>query len=241
MIGIIGAMEDEVTVLESQMKQVHSETIGGFNFIAGSLEEKPVCLLKCGIGKVNAAVGCTLLIHIYKPALVINTGSAGGIAPHLHCGDTVIADAVVYHDVDVTAFDYAPGQVPSMPALFPIADNLVVQAEQAVDELKKEQMLPESFYHIRGLIGSGDIFMHEPYRIAIVRSHFPAIQAVEMEAAAVAHVCFLWSVPVMVIRSLSDVAGNESPVTFNDFLPVASKHSALIVHRIIKNWPGSQH
>jgi adenosylhomocysteine nucleosidase len=55
-----------------------------------------------------------------------------------------------------------------------------------------------------------------------------------MEGAAIAHCGHLFSVPVLVIRSLSDVAGIESPVSFDEFLPVASKHSAYIVMRILR-------
>ena len=76
--------------------------------------------------------------------------------------------------------------------------------------------------------------MHEAERIAVVRRIFPDVAAVEMEGAAIAHCCALFSIPVLVIRALSDIAGAESPVSFDEFLPVASKHSAHIVIRIVK-------
>jgi adenosylhomocysteine nucleosidase len=236
MIGIIGAMEDEVTFLRGALEKMEVTTPGGFEFYSGKLQGKPAVLLRCGIGKVNAAVGCALLINAYQPDLVINTGSAGGIDPDLKFGDAIISDGLVYHDVDITAFQYAPGQIPGQPQIFPVSEDLIRRAEQAVDELKAEKILPGSFNHRRGLIGSGDVFMHDPERIAAVRGVFPAMKAVEMEGAAIAHCCRLFSVPVLIIRALSDIAGTESPVTFNEFLPVASKHSAEIVLRIIKNW-----
>jgi adenosylhomocysteine nucleosidase len=166
---------------------------------------------------------------------VINTGSAGGIHSDLRFGDAVISTGLVYHDVDVTAFNYAPGQLPGQPKIFPVDETLVTRAEQAVDELKQEKILPESFNHRRGLIGSGDIFMHNPGDISRVCKLFPDIAAVEMEGAAIAHSCHLFSVPVLVIRALSDIAGEESPVKFEEFLPIASKHSAEIVMRIIQH------
>ncbi|MDR2486051.1 MAG: 5'-methylthioadenosine/S-adenosylhomocysteine nucleosidase [Treponema sp.] len=235
MIGIIGAMEDEVTLLQSAIADPQIEIIGGFTFFSGKLEGKPAVLLRCGIGKVNAAVGCALLITAYKPEVVINTGSAGGIDPCLRFGDAVISEGLTYHDVDVTAFRYAPGQLPNMPAVFSVPDALIKEAEQAVAALKQEGILPETFNCVRGVIGSGDVFMHEPDRIAEVRRLFPEVKAVEMEGAAVAHACFLFKVPALIIRALSDIAGIESPVTFNEFLPVASKYSTEIVRRIIKN------
>jgi len=234
MIGIIGAMEAEVKLLRSVMEKPESVLFGGFEFHQGKLDGKDTILLRCGIGKVNAAVGCALLIHRFGPAFVINTGSAGGIDPALHFGDVVVSSGLLYHDVDVTAFGYAPGQLPGQPPVFPADENLILKAEQAVDELKLEKILPAGLNHIRGVIGSADIFMCEPEKIDSVRRRFPGIAAVEMEGAAIAHCCHLFSVPFLVIRALSDIAGEESPVKFDEFLPVASKHSAEIVRRIIK-------
>jgi len=234
MIGIIGAMEDELTLLNSLMKGSSSKKTGGFEFQSGKIEGKDVTVLRCGIGKVNAAVGCTLLIQQFKPDYIINTGSAGGIKPELKVGDAIISTGLIYHDVDVTAFGYAYGQLPKQPQIFPVKETLVKTAETAVDELKSEKVLPETFNHCRGLIGSGDIFMHEPEKIAALRRVFPDIAAVEMEGAAIAHCCYLFSVPALVIRALSDVAGTESPVSFDEFLPIASKHSARIVMRILR-------
>jgi adenosylhomocysteine nucleosidase len=236
MIGIIGAMEEELTMLRSAMEKPETETIGGFEFHAGTLEGKPVVLLRCGIGKVNAAVGCALRVNRYKPEWVINTGSAGGIDPTLTFGDVVISDGLVYYDVDVTAFNYAPGQLPGQPQIFPVPDALIKRAEGAIDRLKQEGVLPVGFNHLRGLIGSGDVFMHEPERIARVRSLFPTLKAVEMEGAAIAHTCYLFKIPALIIRALSDIAGVESSMTSDQFLPLASKNSAEIARRIVKDY-----
>jgi adenosylhomocysteine nucleosidase len=236
MIGIIGAMEAEVTLLRNALEQAENKSIGDFEFFTGTLLGKPVVLLRCGIGKVNAAVGCALLINQYKPSAVINTGSAGGIDPSLSFGDLIISDGISYHDVDITAFNYVPGQIPGMPAVFPVPEKLINLAENAVDELKQESILPSTLNHVRGLIGSGDVFMHDPQRIAVVRELFPKMRAVEMEGAAIAHTCNLFKIPALIIRALSDIAGTESPIKFSEFLPIASKHSAELVRRIIKNY-----
>jgi adenosylhomocysteine nucleosidase len=244
MIGIIGAMEAELSLLRSAMDlkgprpmdHKKDESAGAFEFIAGELEGKEAVLLRCGIGKVNAAVGCALLISRFKPELVINTGSAGGIDPSLSFGDVIISDGLLYHDVDVTAFNYEPGQLPGQPPVFSVPEELVKRAEKAVDELKREGVLPKTLNHVRGIIGSGDVFMHEPDRIDAARKTFPRMRAVEMEGAAIAHACALFKVPAIIIRAISDVAGVESPVTHDEFLPEASKNSAEIVRRIIKSY-----
>ncbi|AEF84132.1 MTA/SAH nucleosidase [Treponema primitia ZAS-2] len=236
MIGIIGAMEEEISLLRSALEDSRLETIGGYKFYIGKLENKPVALLLCGIGKVSAAVGCALLIDHYHPELVINTGSAGGIDPALSFGDAIISDGLVYYDADVTAFNYALGQIPGMPPIFPVTEDLIRRAEAAVDSLKREGILPENFNHCRGLIGSADIFMHEPEMINELRKRFPTLRAVEMEGAAIAQACYIFKVPGLIIRALSDIAGTESPVTHDQFLPIASKHSGEIVRRIVREW-----
>ena len=237
MIGIIGAMEDEVVLLRQSLEDCRTESPGGgFEFFTGKLRGIPAAVLRSGIGKVNAAVGAALLIQRYGPSLVINTGSAGGIGPGLKVGDAVISTGLVYHDVDLTAFDYAPGQLPGQPAVFSAPPELIEGAGRAIDGLKAEGRLPAALNHVQGIIASGDVFMHEPARIALLRQTFPDVQAVEMEGAAIAHTCALFKVPALIIRALSDVAGTESPVAFGEFLPVASKHSAEIVLRLVRDY-----
>ncbi|MDR1420531.1 MAG: 5'-methylthioadenosine/adenosylhomocysteine nucleosidase [Treponema sp.] len=235
MTGIIGAMEDEVVLLKEAMTGVEITRAADFEFYSGKIEGKAAVLLRSGIGKVNAAVGCTLLVDRFGPDLVINTGSAGGIDPSLAIGDAIISDGLLYYDADVTGFDYEPGQIPGMPAVFTAPPRLALEAEQAVDELVREGTLPPGFRHVRGVIGSGDVFVHTSERVASIRAAFPAVRAVEMEGAAIAQTCFLLKIPALIIRAVSDIAGVQSPVSFGQFLPVASKHSAEIVRRMIRN------
>ncbi|MDR2305486.1 MAG: 5'-methylthioadenosine/S-adenosylhomocysteine nucleosidase [Treponema sp.] len=235
MIGIIGAMEDEITLLRRAIEDAGAANISGIEFYTGKLEGKDVALLRCGICKVNAAIGATLLIHTYRPELVINTGSAGGVDPTLHFGDAVIAEGMVQHDVDVTAFNYVLGQVPGGPPMYSAPEEIIRKAEEAVNQLKAEKILPSDFNHVRGIIASGDIFVHSREVFDHIRKNFPEARAVEMEGAAIAQTCAAFQVPSLIIRALSDVANSESPVDFSEFLPMASKHSAEIVRRIIKN------
>jgi len=228
-------MDKELSLLCKTMGEFTTQKIGDFEFFTGKIEGQDVTLLCSGMGKVNAAVGCTLLIQHFKSVCVINTGSAGGIRTDLKVGDAIISSGLIYHDADCTALDYAPGQIPNQPLIYSAEEKLVKLAEDAVDELKNDKVLPFSFNCCRGLIGTGDAFMHEPEKIEKLRQVFPDIVAVEMEGAAVAHCCRLFSIPALVIRSLSDVAGIEAPVDFEEFISVASEHSAQIVIRILKN------
>lgn len=226
-IAVIGAMEQEVEQLRATLENTKTETIANSEYTTGTYKGKEVILLKSGIGKVNAAMTTTVLLHTFKPDVVINTGSAGGYDPALEVGAVVISDEVRHHDVDVTIFGYEMGQVPQMPAAFKADMKLMEAAREAVTEVGEHQ------YGI-GLICSGDAFMNDPERVEKVREYFPQMKAVEMEAAAVAQVCHQFDTPFVVIRALSDIAGKESNVSFDEFLPVAAKHSTAIVLKAIE-------
>lgn len=226
-IAVIGAMEQEVEQLRATLENPKTETIANSEYTTGMYKGKEVILLKSGIGKVNAAMTTTVLLHTFKPDVVINTGSAGGYDPSLEVGAVVISDEVRHHDVDVTIFGYEMGQVPQMPAAFKSDMKLMEAAREAVTEVGEHQ------YGI-GLICSGDAFMNDPERVEKVRAYFPQMKAVEMEAAAVAQVCHQFDTPFVVIRALSDIAGEESNVSFDEFLPVAAKHSTAVVLKAIE-------
>lgn len=226
-IGVIGAMEEEVELLRNQLADTSVREIGNSEFTVGTYKGQELILLKSGIGKVNAAMTTTILMQEFKPDLVINIGSAGGFGEELEVGAVVISDEVRHHDVDVTVFGYELGQVPQMPAAYIANKELVELAVAAVNEIGEHQ-------HAVGLIATGDSFMNDPQRVEQVKLQFPEMKAAEMEAAAVAQVCFQFDTAFVVIRALSDIAGKESSVSFDEFLPVAAKHSTEIVLRVIE-------
>ena len=115
-VGIIGAMDEEVEILKQALQNREDHTIAGYELFTGQMHGVEVVLLKSGIGKVNAAIGTTLMLQTFQPTCVINTGSAGGFAAELEVGDVVISSEVRHHDVDVTIFGYEHGQVPGLPA-----------------------------------------------------------------------------------------------------------------------------
>ncbi len=228
-IAVIGAMEQEVEELRLAIENPQTVVIANSEYTEGTYAGHDVVLLKSGIGKVNAAMSTSILLHHFKPDAVINTGSAGGYDAELEVGAVVISDEVRHHDVDVTAFGYEMGQVPQLPAAFTSDGKLRQLAEDAVKEIGEHQFAI-------GLIATGDSFMSDPVRVENVRSHFPQMKAVEMEAAAVAQVCHQFEVPFVVIRALSDIAGKESSMSFEEFLPTAAKHSTQIVLHVISKF-----
>ena len=227
-IGIIGAMAEEIEDLKVRLNNYETEEKAGFTFYSGKLFNEDIVLLLSGIGKVNAAMGTTLMIECFKPDCIINTGSAGGFSDKLSIGDVVISTEVRHHDVDATIFGYEYGQVPRMPAAYIPNSVLISMAEKAVETL-------EDVGTSKGLIATGDSFMHKEEHIHAVREKLPTIMAAEMEAAAIAQCCHNFTLPFVIIRAISDIAGDEdNQIEFQDFLKVAAVNSALMVMEIIK-------
>lgn len=225
-IAIIGAMEEEVRLLRENIKDAKEEVIGGSQYTSGRMHDVEVVLLRSGIGKVNAAMSTAVLLERFKPDAVINTGSAGGFDADLNVGDVVISTDVRHHDVDVTAFGYEYGQVPQLPAAFTADERLKETAAQSAKETSDVKV-------VSGLIATGDSFMNDPARVEAIRDKFDNLQAVEMEAAAIAQVSHQFNVPFVIIRSLSDIAGKESHVSFDQYLETAAVNSANLVMKMV--------
>jgi len=225
-IGIIGAMEEEVQILREQIHNRHEEHIAGCEFYSGTIEGVEVIVLKSGIGKVNAAMGTTLLLQLYNPDYVLNTGSAGGFNKALRVGDIVISRELRYHDVDATVFGYEYGQVPGMPPLYSPDKKLADLAKRCAEQLDVNV--------VEGLITSSDSFMSDEARVQEVINLFPDVHAAEMESTAIAQVCSQFKVPFVIIRSLSDIAGTDAKVSYDQFLGTASINSAKLIILMLK-------
>lgn len=224
-VGVIGAMEQEVTLLRDQIEDCKTLSLGGCEIYTGQIKGVDVALLKSGIGKVAAAIGTTLLLDHFQPDVVINTGSAGGLDPKLNVGDIVISTEVRYHDVDVTAFGYEPGQMAQCPAAFSADNKLINIAQDCIESLKLNA--------VRGLICSGDAFINGAEPLTRIRKTFPNVAAVEMESTAIGQVCHQFKTPFVVVRAISDVADKESHLSFDEFLSVAARQSSLMVTTIL--------
>ena len=226
-IGIIGAMPQEVEHLASLLQDRRTRTHVGCTFHLGKLHDMDVILLQSGIGKVNAAVGTTLMLDLYQPEAIINTGSAGGFGEGLEIGDVVVSSEVRHHDVDAVVFGYEYGQVPQMPAAYLPDPRLITLARECVEALGEVKV-------VEGLIATGDVFMASLERVNQARMLFPTMLAAEMEAAAIAQTCHLFGCPFVVVRALSDIVGaGDNHLSFEQFLEQAASHSARMVELMI--------
>ena len=225
-IGIIGAMAQEVTLLREHLENQTTWQKAGATFYQGTIGKHEVIVVQTGIGKVLASITTSLLIQQYGVALVINTGSAGGIGAGLAVGDLVIADKLAYHDVDATVFGYQYGQVPGgMPLYYETDHAFATLMSQAAKETKHQVK--------SGLIVTGDSFIADPTTLATILSHFPEALACEMEGAAIAQTAFQFDVPCLVVRAMSDTADHDATVSFDEFIELAGKRSAEMVLHFI--------
>ncbi|WP_343782229.1 5'-methylthioadenosine/adenosylhomocysteine nucleosidase [Alkalibacillus silvisoli] len=226
--GIIGAMQEELDWLKSQIEINEEVVVANCKFYIGSYGVHEVVLLQSGIGKVNAAMSTTILHERFSPDYVINTGSSGGVEPSLNVGDIVIGKETIHHDADATGFGYKYGQIPQMPETFSSNNELIEKA------LQVKNVLPDNLQVTEGLIGTGDSFMSDLEHVNAVKEQLPNVKALEMEAASIAQVCYQYDTPCLIIRSLSDIAGKESNISFKEYLDEAAKNSASFILEMLK-------
>lgn len=199
-IGILVAMAVEFDQLAKLMEDKATASEGGAQFTTGKIGKHNIVLMQCGIGKVNAAVGTTLLIRHFTPDCIISTGCAGGIDECLNVMDVVVSCELVYHDVDCgVTLGCELGQVQGLPLRFQ-GDTRLVEAATKL----------ETNTHIHaGLICTGDQFITSRKALDKIKQNFPDGLAVDMESAAIAQVCYLQNVPFVSFRVISDTPGAD--------------------------------
>lgn len=228
-VGIIGPMEVEIDILHSHMEVEETTNKGQLTFYEGELEGQPIVLVKSGIGKVNAASAAQMLISDFGVDVLINSGVAGGIHPELGLGDIVISTKTVHHDMDETAKDFKPGQIPYMDTRYFEADQKLVQLAE-----KGTEGLPDYVDVFKGPIATGDQFIASKEKANWIHETFDAY-VVEMEGAAVGQVAYLNEIPYVVIRSASDDAEEEAAGIQENFVEEAAKNSSHVMEEILKN------
>ncbi len=229
MIGIIGAMEEEVAAIKEYMHITDTKNILDCIFYQGMIENKEVVLLQGGVGKVNAAICTTLLLTNYQIDMVINIGSAGGLCLNQEVSDIVISNEVCQYDFDITAFpNRILGEVPGLPPRIKANEDLINKAKIFLEKLDLN-------YEI-GLIVSGDKFVADNKTAEYIKNNFKDAKCCEMEAAAIGQTCYKFKTKFIIARSLSDIFGKgDSAVQFDEYLKKAAKASAKMCVALIKD------
>lgn len=216
--GIIAAMPQELKILVEQLQDKVEVAVLGRTYYQGRIGQHEVVLVQSGIGKVMSAMSVAILADRFAVDAIVNTGSAGAVADGIAIGDVVVATHLAYHDVDVTAFGYAFGQMAGQELYYP-ADQVLL--EQLTGVLAEQEIASH-----QGLIVTGDSFIAGQDKIASIKEHFPEVLAVEMEGAAIAQAAVNTGKPFLVIRAMSDTAQGDANITFDEFIIQAGERSA---------------
>lgn len=227
-IGIIGAMAEEVSILKENMKDVQVVRKAGMDFYTGTLEGKQVVIAMSGIGKVNAAVCTQILVDLFAPDAIINTGVAGSLNAEINIADIVLSTDAIQHDMDVTNWDYKHGQIPRMETSTFVADSVLLQHASKV--CKKVNPEIQTF---EGRVVSGDQFICSKEKKNWLREYFGA-QCAEMEGAAIAQACYLNEVPFLIIRAISDKADDSADMAYEEFEHKAIGYTVKLVCGLLK-------
>lgn len=207
-IGIIVAMDKEF----AQLKKVFGN-------------DSNIVLQKCGIGKVNAAIGATMMIEKHHPDVIISSGCAGGADPLLNVGDVVVAMETTYHDA-YCGDNCAYGQIMGMPKRYILSDKLIAIVQQFGSDCHAITM---------GLMVSGDWFVDSREKMREIMQHFPEAKAVDMESCSIAQVCYTFGVPFVSFRIISDVPLKDHKAEmYFDFWERLADGSFEVTHRFVE-------
>lgn len=228
MLGIIGAMDEEVAQIVGAMQVGEVYRKACMEFHKGRLGACDAVVVRSGIGKVNAAVCTQILCDRFGVDAVINTGIAGSLRPEINIGDVVLSADVLHHDMDATGFGYPLGQIPRMDTLsFPADERLLALAKNAC-----AQAVPDIGVHV-GRVVSGDQFISDQEAKARIIRNFGGY-CTEMEGAAIAQTAYLNHVPFLILRAISDKADNSAVMDYPAFEAMAIRNSVKIVKEIAR-------
>lgn len=231
MLGIIGAMEVEVSGLKADMTDLVTQTLAGMEFNRGKLAGRDVVVVRSGVGKVNAAACTQILADIYHVDAVINTGVAGSLRNEIDIGDIVVSTDAVQHDMEATIFGYEPGEVPQLGRRTFDADEglrrLIVDTCRRVNP---------DIHVFEGRVASGDRFVADHDDKERIREIYGGV-CTEMEGCAIAQTAWLNGIPFVIVRAISDKADGSDIMDYNEFEKKAAEHCLKLTEAAVADMP----
>ena len=224
--GIIGAMQVETDALKAMVKKPTKETVGGVEFVRGTIGKHEVVVAQCGIGKVFAALCAEAMILRYGVGRIINTGVAGTLCDRLGLLNIAVSTAVVQHDMDTSPLGDPIGLISGI--------NIVqIPADKELGELVCRAAQALGTPCLSGVIASGDQFIADPQKKQFICQAFDAI-ACEMEGAAIGQVCYVNNVPFVVVRCISDNADDRAgSMDYPQLCRAAAEQSQRLIEEIL--------
>lgn len=227
-IGIIGAMEEEVELLKEKMTDTVIIEKAGMKFVKGTLKGQTAVVVRSGIGKVNAGICTQILADEFQVGAVINTGIAGSLRAEINIGDIVLSTDTMQHDVDAREFGYPLGQIPRMETLTFLADEKLRKlAKEVCEEVNPDIQVFE------GRVTSGDQFVADKETKEKIIENTQAY-CTEMEGAAIGQAAYLNKIPYLVIRAISDKADDSAHVDYPTFERQAIRHTVNLVSSMME-------
>ncbi len=227
-IGIIGAMEEEVAALKEKMELSEVLNKASMEFYKGTLQGKEVVVVRSGIGKVNAGLCTQILIDVFGVTHVINTGIAGSLDARIDIGDIVISTEAVQHDMDATQFGYPLGQIPRMETLaFPADPEMTLIAKESCEKVNP------NIHVFTGRVVTGDQFVASKEVKERIKENFDGL-CTEMEGGAIAQAAWLNQVPFVILRAISDKADDSAEMDYPTFERQAIVHSVRLTEEMIR-------
>lgn len=226
-VGIVIAMQEELDEVLNIMNNTEVREIYNLRFILGNIKNTNCVIVKSGVGKVNAARTTQIMINHFNIEYVVNIGVAGSVNSMLNIGDVIIADHVVQHDFDITAFDHSKGYITG------VGDKIICDNTKKADILNILNKTEERTYNIKkGIVATGDIFCTSVAMKDKIHIKFDA-DVVDMECGAVGQVCYLDEVPFVAVRCISDTPDGRNETTFDENLKICSRRCANILKEIL--------
>ena len=225
-LGIIGAMDIEVQTLKEQMENLSVTEKAGTEYYEGTLMGLPVVVVKCGIGKVNAAIGAQILCDCFGVTHIVNTGIAGSLCAQQDIGDMVVSSDVWHHDFDCVAFGYPMCRIPGMPQSFGADEGMIAMAKAAAEKIGSTVRI--------GRVASGDQFVADPVLKEQIIARTQAL-CTEMEGAAIAQTAYRNHIPFVILRCISDKADNSAEMDYPSFEAMAAKRCAQVTMTLAEN------
>lgn len=226
-IGIIGAMDEEVSKIKETLNDVKVTNRASMDFYEGNFAGHKVVVVRSGIGKVNAGICTQILCDLFNVSVIINTGIAGSLNADINIGDIVLSSDTVQHDVDAVAFGYELGMIPRMDCKFFEADTKLIETAKAACE--------EELSEINVFVGrvlSGDQFISDKAKKEWLISNFQGY-CTEMEGAAIAQTAHLNNIPFLIIRAISDKADDSADMDYPAFEAMAIDNSVKLLKAML--------
>lgn len=218
-IGILGAMEEEITPLLEILKDYKEIKYANNSYYLANFGQHELVLAYSKIGKVNSTLSAAVMIEKFGAQVLLFTGVAGALKS-LKIGDLLVATKLCQYDLDITAFGHPLGFVPGNEIFIKTDEKLNELAKQVASELGKKLAF--------GTIATGDEFICDEGKKSKIVQVFDA-EACEMEGASVALVCDALKIPCFVLRAMSDEAGEKAEFDFDEFVVNSAKISAEFV------------